>query len=133
MVVRRLSAQGSGFPPVLQSQTTLACALAATTAKSAVAATSSSKLRSGELLRLIEVLLAGLGLRDQRGRRVEALAVGGGELTRAGDEAGEAPVVAVGVLEDAARPAGEPDAHDRPDVRVGDRLDHALVEALDRL
>src|SRR5438045_4106510 len=56
-----------------------------------------------------------------------------GELPRAGYEAGDAALVAVDVLEGAAAPARETDAEDRADVPVGDRLDHALVEALDRL
>src|SRR5205823_5327954 len=42
-------------------------------------------------------------------------------------------VVAVDVLEHSTGPAREADAEDRADVRVGHRLDHALVEALDRL
>src|SRR5688572_28087418 len=74
----------------------------------------------GDELLLVAVRLAALGLLDQRGGRLEALAVLPGELTRAGDEAGEAALVAVDVLQDATGPAREPDAQDRPDVRVRD-------------
>src|SRR4051794_9546334 len=80
--------------------------------------------------RRVAVRLPALGLLHQRDRRGEALAVGLGELTRAGDEAGEASVVAVDVLQDAAGPAGEPDAHDGADVRIGDGLDDTLVQTL---
>src|SRR5215218_8952917 len=94
-------------------------------------------LCGGGDLRVVEVGLVALGALDERGRRGETLAVGGGELLGPLDEAGEAVVglglISVDVLEHAAGPAGEADAHDRADVRVGDRLDHALVEALDRL
>src|SRR3954449_1041621 len=89
--------------------------------------------RSRERALLVVVGLAALGLLDQRRGRLEALAVALGQLARPRDEAGEAPVVSVDVLEHAAGPAREPDAHDRPDVGVGHRLDDALVEALDGL
>src|SRR5690606_35073159 len=87
---------------------------------------------------LVEVELAALGLLHQRRRRLEAVAVALGALARAGDErlragAVDGVLVAVDVLEHAARPAGEADAEDRADVRVRDRLDDALVEALHRL
>src|SRR5204863_7623277 len=77
--------------------------------------------------------LAAVRLLDERGRRLEALAVTLGQLARSGHEAGRAALVAVDVLEHSAGPAGEADAEDRADVGVGNRLDHALVEALDRL
>src|SRR3954469_1770415 len=89
--------------------------------------------RCCELLCGVEVRLAGVGLLDQRRRRLEALAVLLRELARPGDETGQAAVVAVDVLQHAARPAREADAHDGADVGVGHGLDHALVEALDAL
>ena len=60
-----------------------------------------SGLRGGER-RFVAVALAALGAGDQRLRRREALAVGLGELAGAGDEAGQAALVAVDVLQDAA-------------------------------
>src|SRR3954454_11721339 len=90
-------------------------------------------LRGRERALRVVVGLAALGLLDQRRGRLEALAVALGQLARPGDEARQPALVAVDVLEHAAGPAREPDAHDRPDVGVGHRLDDALVEALDRL
>src|SRR5436305_8271706 len=87
----------------------------------------------GQRALLVVVGLAALGLLDQRGGRLEALAVALGQLAGARDEPREAAFVAVDVLQHAARPAREPDAHDRSDVGVGHRLDDALAEALDRL
>jgi len=48
-------------------------------------------------------------------------------------EASGTAVVAVHILEHAARPAREADADDRADVRIGNRLDDAFVEGLDCL
>src|SRR4051794_7048475 len=90
-------------------------------------------LRGRERALRVVVGLAALGLLDQRRGRLEALAVALGQLAGARDEPGQPALVAVDVLEHAAGPAREPDAHDRADVGVGDRLDDALVEALDRL
>src|SRR5688500_7222152 len=77
--------------------------------------------------------LALLGLLDQAGRRGEPVAVLGGQLLGPGDErldagAGRA-LVAVDELSGTAGERGEPDAEDRADVRLGGRVDHALVEA----
>src|SRR3954447_8494400 len=90
-------------------------------------------LRGRERALRVVVGLAALGLLDQRRGRLEALAVALGQLARPGDEPGDPALVTVDVLEHAPGPAGEADAHDRADVGVGDRLDDALVEALDRL
>src|SRR5690349_16886023 len=84
---------------------------------------------------LVQVLLTALGLLYQRGRGLEALAIAFGQLARPSDEcrrsaAVDRGLVAVDVLEHAARPAGEANPEDRADVGVGDRFDHTLVEAL---
>src|SRR5699024_481170 len=88
------------------------------------------------LRRLRSVLLVGLtGLRplDQWGRWGEVLAVLRRELLGTLDEAGQAALVLVDVLEDTTRPRRESDAEDRPDVRIRHRGEHSLIEALDRL
>src|SRR5450755_4793884 len=74
------------------------------------------RLRGADQGLLVAVRLAPLGLLDQRGGWLEALAVGGGEVARAGHESGQAALVAVDVLQDAAGPAREADPEDRPDV-----------------
>src|SRR5687767_1502047 len=78
------------------------------------------------------VEVRGVPRREGLGRG-EAVAVGLGQLAGAGDEALDTALVAVDVLQDAAGPAGEADTHDRADIGVGDGLDDALVDALDRL
>src|ERR1700729_3060951 len=82
---------------------------------------------------LVAVNLSALGPLDQRRGRREPLAIALGELAGAGYEAGQTPVVSVDVLQDAAGPARETDAHDRTDVGIGDGFDHALLQAPDRL
>src|SRR3954447_25067394 len=87
----------------------------------------------GDERRVVDVRLAALGLLDERGWRLEAPALARRQLAGARDEAGQAALVAVNVLDPAPGPAREADAEDRADVRVGDRHDHPLVQALDRL
>src|SRR4051794_34014332 len=76
---------------------------------------------------------AALRDRDQAGRRLEALAVGGGELAGPGDEAGRATarlaLEAVDVLDRATEDGREADAEDRADVGLGGGVQDTLVEA----
>src|SRR4051794_8846023 len=90
-------------------------------------------LDRGRFGRAVLVGLAALGTGDQRRRRLEALAVAPGELAGPRGEAGDPALVAIDVREPPAAPSREADAQDGADVAVGDRLDDALVEALDRL
>ena len=67
---------------------------------------------------------------EQRLRRGEAVAVLGGELAGPRHETGLAAGISDDVLRRATGPRREADAHDRADVGVGGRREHALVEAL---
>src|SRR2546423_696821 len=89
----------------------------------------SRRLPSGVLLDP----LPALGLQRQRLRHLEPLAVLLAQLLRPRHEAGDAAVVAVDVLDHAAGPGREADAQDRADVRLGDRTQHALVQAAHRI
>src|SRR5690606_30238848 len=77
--------------------------------------------------------LALLRLLHQRGRRLEVAAVALRQFTRPRDEALEPALVLVHVLHHTTGPRRETDPEDRADVGVLHRVEHAFVEALDRL